>query len=206
MKYTDRIIKSDGTSFEMFKETQETQTMTYRTQDIDKSHELWQQANGRVNAFIYHQKQALIKATKGTPEVIDVETNNLSDIDTFYMENGKKGLLEFEFESCSPDPEEYTNEKGETLQKWKWKHRLTGRQFYRHQSRNGKSFDTGRLSKFLMDMKQHDNPLAYARAKHVIQLNKSTKQAITDDIVVPLDRKQVLRQQVCVFFLCILCF
>jgi hypothetical protein len=200
IKYTDRIINPNGTKFEIFKETDETQTMQYRTQDIEKSHELWQQANGRVNAAIYHQKEALIRATKGSDAVIDVEAIDMTDIDAIFSEKGRgPQFLEIEFEPCTPEPEQYSNEKGEVFKKWLWKHRLTGRSFYRHQSANGKSFDSGRLSKFLEGIKKHQHPLAYARAKHILNLNKLHKQAATKEIinpVIPLDRRQVLHQQV----------
>jgi hypothetical protein len=200
VKYTDRIIKPSGTSFEIYKETEETQTMQYRTQDIEKSHELWQQANGRVNASLYHQKQALIRATKATPVVIDLDAIDLSDIDAFFTEKGRgPHFLEMEFEPAEPEPEQYTNEKGEEFKKWLWKHRLTGRSFYRHQSASGNSFDSGRLSKFLESIKKRDNPVAYARAQHILTLNKLHKQVLTNanvNPVVPLDRRQVLHQQV----------
>ena len=86
-----RIYKPGAVSFESFKETEETQTMQYRTSELDKVHEQWQQAQGTVNAAIYKQKMTLINASK----VIDVDLNDpdrfdLSDIDAIFAAEGRE--------------------------------------------------------------------------------------------------------------------
>lgn len=201
IKYTDRIYKPGAVSFESFKETEETQTMQYRTSELDKVHEQWQQAQGTVNAAIYKQKMALINASK----VIDVDSNDpdtfdLSDIDAIFAAEGRgPRLLESEFYPCTEEPEQYINEHGEEKMKWKWCHRLTQKEFYRHQSNSGKSFDSGRLSKFLKDLKKHHHPLAFARAQHILVLNglKQVSQDVCQSPVLqPIDRKILLAQQV----------
>jgi hypothetical protein len=207
IRYTNRIIKNGGTCFETYKETEHTQTMQYKTSDIDASHEKWQQANSKVNAALYFQKQALIKSTECI-DLIEPEIIDMKDIDELFSVEGRgPHLLEFEFDPVTEEPELYVNSHGEEKQKWLWKHRITGKTFYRHQSSSGKSFDTGRLSKFLQDLRKASNPLAYARAQHVLQLNGSLKQVTNESnqpVVFQLDRKALLHQQVrnpqCVFF------
>lgn len=183
--------------------------MQYKTNELDKVHERWQEANGMVNAAIYTKKMELLKSQ--VTDVDAIEEFDFSDIDALFESEGRgTHLLEHEFEPFTKDPEQYTNENGEIKMKWKWVHKLTLKQFYRHQSNSGKSFDSGRLSKFLKDLKKHHHPLAYARAQHILVLNGSQKQVVSNDTLspaLPLDRRVLLAQQVCccvcLFLLCV---
>lgn len=199
MRYTDRIIKPLGTQFEMFKETEEPQMMAYRVSDIDISHERWQQANGRCNAVLYHQKQALLKATETVINVEDDDTFDLTDIEELFAAEGRgPHMLEYEFESVG-EPVAYITQDQINSEKWCWKHKLTGKTFWRFQNKSGQSYDTGRCVKFLESIKKQSHPLAYARAMLILRLNGSKKHQVADERIpeaVPLDRKTVLLQQV----------
>jgi hypothetical protein len=201
MRYTDRIIKPLGTSFEMFKETEEPQTMPYRVSDIDDSHEKWQQANGRVNAAIYIQKQALLKASGGVIEIDQDESFDFSDIDALFAADGRGShMLEYEFEAVG-EPYSYVTTDGNNSQKWTWKHKMTGKTFTRFQNKSGKSFETGRCTKFLENLKKGAHPLAYARAQHILSLTNPQRHQVTDETsamteILPLDRRTILCQQV----------
>jgi hypothetical protein len=198
IRYTDRIIKPHGTNFEIFKETDDPQMMDYRVSDIDNSHKKWQQANGRVNAATYHKKQELIKASG---KVIDLEEDNfdMTDIDELFAAQGKGShMLEHEF--CpAEEPVWYITKDGDNRQKQSWKHKMTGQTFWRFQNKSGKTYETGRCTKFLETMKIGRHPLAYARAKRILCLNGNQKYQVNDDEdmeVVPLDQETILSQQV----------
>ena len=47
----DRIYKPGADTFEIFKESEEPQTMPYPTEDIEDSHKAWQKAMGKCNAL-----------------------------------------------------------------------------------------------------------------------------------------------------------
>jgi hypothetical protein len=199
IRYTDRIIKPQGINFEVYKETEEPQLMPYRLSDIDDSHEKWQQANGRVNVALYHHKQALIKASGTTVVEINDDNFDMSDIDEVFAAHGRGShMLEHEF--CpSEEPVWYITVDGQNRQKQVWKHKMTGQTFWRFQNKSGKSYETGRCTKFLDSMKSGRHPLAYARAKRILSLNGNLKYQVNEDEdteVVPLDRETILSQQV----------
>lgn len=200
IRYTDRIIKPQGTNFEIFNETDEPQLMPYRLSDIDDSHEKWQQANGRVNAALYHQKQALIKASGATIVESNEDNFDMGDIDELFATHGKGShMLEHEF--CPLEESVwYITKDGDNRQKQVWKHKITGQTFWRFQNKSGKSYETGRCTKFLETMKKGRHPMAYARAKHILRLNGNLKYQVNDNDedseVVPLDRITILSQQV----------
>jgi hypothetical protein len=174
--------------------------MEYPVVDLDDSHELWQDALGKVNAFRYTERQALLASADGR-EPLSSNSNShssvdLSDIDSFFELEGKgPKLLEFEFDPVTKDPVPYVNKGGRPSFFWWWSHRLTGNAVKRFSSSTGKSFDTGRLTKFLKQLKEHTNPIAYARAQHILRLNDSIREKIAG-VTVALDRAELLAQQV----------
>jgi hypothetical protein len=198
VQYTNRIYKPMGTSFETFKETDEAQSMTYPLADLDDSHELWQQALGRTNAFLFKERQALIAATTAGPVAPNSHPSvDVSDIDTFFQSEGKgPKLLEFEFEAVTPEPVSYVDRNGRPSFYWYWTHRTTGHPVKRFSSASGKSFDTGRLTKYLKTLKENTHPSAFARAQHILLLNDSIREQIKD-VPLTLDRRTLLGQQVC---------
>jgi hypothetical protein len=198
IQYTNRIYKPGGTAFETFRETDEAEEMTYPVGDLDASHELWQDALGRTNAFLYNERQALIVAAAGNKALANKESSvDVADIDTFFQTEGKgPKLLEFEFDPVTKEPIAYVNKCGRPSFFWWWSHRLTGHAVKRFSSSSGKSFDTGRLTKFLKSMKESPNPVAYFRAQHILLLNDSIREQIEGVVPVTLDRATLLAQQV----------
>jgi hypothetical protein len=91
--------------------------MTYPVADLDASHELWQDALGRTNAFRYTERQALLAAAEGKePQAKANSSADLTDINAFFQIEGKgPKLLEFEFDPVSPDPIAYVNKCGRLL-------------------------------------------------------------------------------------------
>lgn len=101
-----------------------------------------------------HKKMELLKSQ--VTDVDAIEEFDFSDIDALFESKGRgTHLLEHEFEPFTKDPEQYTNENGEIKMKWKWVHKLTLKQFYRHQSNSGKSFDSGTLLTIVYHMGPH---------------------------------------------------
>jgi hypothetical protein len=203
LHYTNRIYKPDSVSFETFKETEDTEEMIYPIGDLESTHEIWQQAQARVNAHDYTERQTLLAITSGTSSNANNKISNpdidLTDIDTFFQAEGKgPKLLEFEFEPATPLPISYEDKSGRPSSYWFWKHKMTGQSVKRFANISGKSFDTGRLTKFLKGLKASSFPVAHARAQHILQLNESIREQVVDGAAAPLalDRKTLLGQQV----------
>jgi hAT family C-terminal dimerisation region len=201
MRYTNRIYMPGSDVFECFEETEETQLMPLPTSNLEDAHELWQQALGRTNAKIYTDNQALEKGRNAI--VVDGSTSgplhiDVSDIDSFFQLEGRgPHLLEFEFTPDTEEPVEYLLTNGKPSRYWCWTHRSTGVSVKRFASVSGKSFDTGRLSKYLLSIKESQYPIAYARAKHVLLLNESIREQSDDCLILPaMDRRTLLGQQV----------
>lgn len=205
MKYTDRVIKPLGVVFETFKESPDSeQTMEYPIDDLADSHELWQKALGRVNSFKYEGDARMLRAQEA--EWIDDDVPNFEDIDELFKRSGTgTHMLEMEFEGDEAGPINYMNKHGVPSQYWVWTHRKTGYKLRRYLNNGGKSFESGRLSKHLQNMKEHQHPVSYARAQYILMLNKcSFEQGLDNDTTVStLDRKDLVAQQVCY---CVFCF
>lgn len=201
MKYTERVILPMGKEWESYKEGTDVQTMDYPARDIADSHELWQQALGRTNAFIYEENQRLIRENASAAVEVDNDTFDLRDIEEKFRTDGKgPHLLELDFVPDAAGPIEYTERGGKLSKYWDWTHRLTGYKLRRFANVSGKSFDTGRLSKCLKMLKECDNPLAYARAQLILTLNDSSplQSKDTNQVDLVLDRKELIGQQVCI--------
>lgn len=198
MKYTERVIQPNGNEWESFKEGTEIQLMEYPLRDIADSHEVWQQALGRTNAFIYDTNQRIIDANASNAIDVDAELFDMSDIDKLFKEQGKGShLLEMDFVGDPAGPVDYIDRSGRPSKYWNWQHSLTGYSLRRFANTGGRTFDTGRLSKYLKMLKEHDNPLAFARAKHILNLNDSNPLQSMADVELVLDRRDLLAQQVC---------
>lgn len=201
MKYTDRVYKPGSDAFEYFKETEDSQHMSFPLSSIDDAHELWCKALGHTNAILYHEKQKK-EAIAAATVVDDVENNfDMKDIEDMFAKEGRSPLLlEMDFTPDTPTWVPYLNGKGENSAYWYWSHKITGKSLKRFQAKSGKSFDTGKLSKYLQTLsKDSTNPLACARAKKILVLHKilSEKQNDKEVEAVPtLGRRELLLQQV----------
>lgn len=169
IKYTERIYKPGSDSFEYFKETEEVQLMSFPLSSIDESHELWSKALGHTNAVAFVERERMEKIAKATVVSSEDAIGNfdMKDIDEMFTKEGKGPLLlEMDFKPDTPTWIPYINTKGENSAYWHWSHKLTGKSLKRFQAKTGKSFDTGKLSKYLKVLaKDTSHPLAAARAK-----------------------------------------
>lgn len=199
IRYTERVIKPAGVAFENYIETPDTeQLMQYPIRGLADSHELWQKALGRTNAYTYESNERIRKAQ--VAEVVDLSGQpDFRDIDELFEKLGTGShMLEHEFVGDIAGPVDYLNKNGIPSRYWEWKHRLTGKTHRRFMNHGGKSFETGVLSKALKDLKEHQHPIAYARAQHILVLNRcSGEQNTEQDTPVSLDRKDLVAQQVC---------
>lgn len=199
IRYNNLIYKPGTDAFETFKETEEPQTMSYPTSDIDKRHEAWNKATAKCNAKIYLEKNALLSARKGDPKLANTAFD-MGDIDVFFQEHGcGSHLLEYDFTPDTPKAVPYTTENGQQSSYWRWTHKHTKISVKRYATASGKSFDSGRLSKYLRGISQQQFPLGYARAQKILLLNKSRlhlEEAIASGGRTSLDRKEILQQQV----------
>lgn len=199
IRYTERIYFPGASDFETFKETQDTQTMQYNIKDIEASHELWQTANGKVNARLYHERE---KLKKEQSILIDEESKNfcMDDIDVFFNTHGKGShMLEYDFEADTPEPVPYKKANGEMSIFQCWTHKHTKFSVKRYAAQNGTSVDSGRLSKYLNRIRAGVHPLAYARAQKILALNENVvinRESIESESVVVMDRVDLLKQQV----------
>ena len=193
-----------GVAFEVFKEAPDTeQTMQYPIAQLEDSHELWQKALGRTNAYTYKQNRLLRRAQQSeVVDLVDGAAPDLSDIDELFHQSGTGShMLEIEFIGDEAGPVVYLNRNNVQSKYWVWKHRITGYSFRHFMNPGGKSFETGRLSKCLREIREHQNPVAYARAQHILVLNKCDgPQCFEMETPMSLDRKDLVAQQVCSIF------
>jgi hypothetical protein len=156
--------------------------MEFCLDDLDDAHEMWQKANGRCNSRTFLAMEVIRKSQNA--DVVEGAPANLSDIDELFQKKGRgPHMLELEFDKVTDSPIDYLQRTrsgvstGVTLQKWLWLHRLTpGRKnnpVTRYVNTSGKTFDTGKLSKYLMNIDEKNHPAAYQRAQHILQLNGS---------------------------------
>lgn len=204
MKYTDRVYKKGADSFEIFKETVETQVMPFPVSGLDDAHEVWMKALGHTNGVAYIERQKKEAIAKSTGGLSASEANfDMSDLDDLFSIHGRGTyLFEVDFEPDTPEPIPYLTPKGEQSSFWAWSHKITGKSCKRFQAKSGKSFDTGKLSKYLQTLsKDSSQQLASARAKKILVLagvlterGQGTKES---PILVPtLGRRELLLQQV----------
>jgi hypothetical protein len=93
-----------GTSFETFQESEDQEEMDYPIAGLDESHELWKNALGRTNAFLFQERQALLLAISSAAEAQSPSEVDMSDIDLFFQIEGRgPKLLEFEFEPSTTE-------------------------------------------------------------------------------------------------------
>lgn len=199
IQYSNRMITPKGDKFCTFEETEDVQTMVLQLDErFKESHDLWQKANGRQNARIFHENEAL-KAAQGSDESVLNDVYMLEDIDDYFQKHGRgTHLLEYEFNPDPGGPVEYVrNGNNLTSRYWIWTHKITGAAVKRYATSSGKSFDSGRLSKSLSSINPRQFPLAYARAQKVLLLNESPRENSVDKVVpIALDRCDLLKQQV----------
>ena len=197
VRYTERVIKPQGVVFETFKETPGTeQTMQYPIEDLDESHEQWQKALGRTNAYMYESNEKIRKALQ--VDIDSAAVPDFADIEEIFNELGTgPHMLELDFVSDPSGPVNYMTKDRVTSQYWIWTHRFTGYLLRRYLNPGGKSFETGRLAKCLRSMKEHQHPYAFARAQHILQLNKCGVELAEAEVPVSIDRPELVGQQVC---------
>jgi hypothetical protein len=182
VKYNDLVIKPGGDKFRSFEESDEVQRMAFPLEDLDDAHELWQKATGRCNSRAHEALEAIRKTQKA--DVVEGARAELDDIDELFRKKGRgPHMLELEFDRVTELPVDYPQKgpggrsTGVILQKWEWLHRLTpikkNNPVTRYVNKSGKTFDTGKLSKYLMSIDEKKYPIAYQRAQHVLQLNGS---------------------------------
>lgn len=201
LKYTNRVYKPLSQSFEFYKEDEdeEEEELTYSLDQIKQCNGEWNKAVRRCSAVTRNQNEN-IEAMRSAKEKSRKGTWDMTDIDDFFKKNGKcPKLLEFEFKPSTKGPELYTDKKGRQAEKWIWNHRTipTTNGITRFTSSSGKSFDTGSLSKFLIRISQTKNPEEYARSRHIMRLNGTMTVNVEDNNPLPLDRRLLLKQQVC---------
>jgi hypothetical protein len=185
-----------GTLFETFQELENQEEMDYPIAGLNKLHELWKNALGRTNAFLFQERQALLLAISSAAEAQSPSEVDMSDINLFFQVEGRgPKLLEFEFEPSTTEAIPYLNKAGRQSFYWYWTHKLTGQPVKRFSSGSGKSFDTGMLTKFLHGLKKTLHSVAYARAQHILLLNELIQEQVNDNIPVVLDQKTLLAQQ-----------
>ena len=203
IRYTEKVIKPLGVQFESYKETPGVeQMMPYPLCDLDDSHESWQKSLGRVNAHTYEQNARLVKAQQ--VEVVDADVVDLTDIEALFNASGTGShMLELEFVGDPGGSTYYQNKHGQQAQYWTWTHRLTGYKLRRFMNTGGRSFETGRLSAYLKDIRERDFPVAYARAQHILMLNKCKGfESAPPDVPITLERRELIAQQVSRLRLC----
>jgi hypothetical protein len=198
MRYTERVMKPNGQEFELFKERADAELMVYPVADIDDSHELWQKALARSNAHIHENNERMRRAAQPSNAMDECGSFDLSDIDTLFKEKGKgPHMYEIEFIAAETGPIEYPNKHGEPAKYWVHTHRLTGYSLRRYLNAGGKTYESGRLSKCLLNIKQQQHPLAFARAQHICTLNDSKPQSSDGtSVALVMDRRELLGQQV----------
>jgi hypothetical protein len=201
IRYTDRLYKPGRTSFEMFKETQDPQTMLLPVSSLKDAHERWNKAMGKCNAHLYAEREAL-KAAQVAAFPEQQRIFHFEDIEECFSKKGKgTHLLEFEFIPDTVLPVSYISKlTGMPKNYWCWTHKLTKTSVKRYATASGKSYDSGRLSKYLASIMERQHPLAHARAQKILQLNDSNNNT-QSPILAPrtaLNRKEILRQQVSV--------
>jgi hypothetical protein len=199
LRYTERVYSPGADNFETFKEGEETQILQWQTKDLAAPHDLWHTANARVNARLYKERERLKKAQNAV--VIDEKVNevhDVSDIDEFFTKHGRGShMLELDFTADTSEFVPYKKGDGVMSFYQCWTHKHTSYTVKRFAASNGKGVDSGWLSKYLKQIKQNVHPLAFARAKKILELNElATPRSIEVAISVPLDREQLLGQQV----------
>jgi hypothetical protein len=203
LKYTERIYLPGADDFEIFKETQETQIISpFDPRYLAAANDLWHTANARVNARLYHERERL-KKEQSAVVLDDNEAHSLDDIDDYFTKFGKGShLLEYDFVADTPEPLTYRKADGNLSIYQCWTHKHTKFSVKRYATPNGLSVDSGRLSKYLKKIKESVYPLAYARAQKILALNDNAdihRDEVEGSVVV-LDRKGLLKQQVCSLF------
>ena len=208
IKYTERVYKPGAETFEHFKETEETQLMPYPVTCLDKSHEIWSKALGHTNAVAYIEKQKIQAMVTESIEILDDDEFDLSDIENLYANEGKgPHLLEMDF---LPDTEHsipYAKKNGDASEYWYWSHKLTKYPCKRFKSATGKSFDTGKLSKYLVTLRSHPSihALASARAKKILSFYERKDEQVVEGVASTrhtFSRKELLLQQVRIMMFC----
>ena len=203
IKYNERIYKPGAYHFEVFKETEEQQTMLFPLPGIDAAHDMWQQANARCNAKLYAERKILKASQQAARPPEEKQSRSYADIEEYFKKNGKgTHFLEYEFKPDTTEPVAYISDKtGATKFYWCWTHKITLVSVKRFATQSGKSMDSGRLSKYLGSINERLHPVAYGRAQKVLSLNESggwlSPEVVTEDRP-NLSRKELLAQQVSV--------
>jgi hypothetical protein len=207
MRYTKRVIKPSGLEFETFCETPGVeQTLLVTVASLDASHELWAKGLSRTNAHQYEKNDLLRKEMlpPSERESVDPDVYDFSDIDELFQEEGKgPHMIELDFFGDPQGPVDYINKNEIQSKWWKWTHRFTGYSLKRFLNPGGRSYETGRLVKYLKIIKEHEFPLAYARGKHILLLNDCLHLDNSEEnniVIQVLERKDLLKQQVTTSF------
>ena len=194
-RFNHLIIDPNENKYHSFK-VEHDLPLTLTLREVDDAQELWQQHLGLCNARLHHERQEIEK--RQCP--IDTETvADVSDIHRLFKEKGRgPHLLEMEHLPVTTLPEMYKMKNNKESRKWRWKHRVTGKVMTRFVSANGKTFDTGKLSKDLGMIEPGPNPLSYQRAQLILELNKRHRNSLVcdGDDDEPHERRVLLAQQV----------
>jgi hypothetical protein len=209
LRYTERIYKPGADDFEVFKETTDIQLMTnYPMKDVETAHDLWHIANAKINERLYHERERLKKAQQSA-SVAEQEDYSTADIEEFFIKHGKGShMLEYDYEADTPEPVPYKKADGKMSIYQNWTHKHTKFTVKRYAAANGRDVDSGRLSKYLRRIKQTVHPLAYIRAKKILELNDILDvphSSAIECVPTPLGRVQLLKQQVSEVFVLSFC-
>ena len=146
VKYCGRIYKPGAVSFQLFKDQEEEDNIVLQLDALKDAHEVWQVANGTVNAYVNDQIMALKVAAAARTANAPAEVYTFEDLETaFNKGGGGLNLLLMEYEPGDEGPVFYQTKKNQTNKYWVWRHRLTLHPVKRYASITGNTFDTGRL-------------------------------------------------------------
>jgi hypothetical protein len=168
-------------------------------EQVKDAHERWFSINSKVNDRL--QKEREIAKKQQVVEVDDDEAD-MTDIDKVFADFQQgPHMLELDFEPAG-EIEEYTSVRtGLPTACWIWKHKLTGHEIRRYRNKSGKSWDTGKLSLYLHNLKESTHKQAFQRAQYILRLNKKNIR-ITDNEVIAVsvgkgeDKEELVRQWV----------
>jgi hypothetical protein len=203
LRYNERVYKPGSDSFACFKETEGEQMMSYSQSQVPDAHELWIKASAKCNAKLYADRELLRVLTCDGDATSDFD---VSDIEEFFQKYGKgTHFLEYDFTADTPEPVTYKTKAGVESYYHCWTHKYTKESVKRFaqkgSSQKGRSAtDSGRLSKYLLSIKEKTFPLAFARAQKILSLNESPTVFSPEECnatpVIAMSREQLLKQQV----------
>lgn len=169
-RYEDTVIKSDGDRWKSWQESEYPSTMNDLShKQVEEGIELYNTYVGRVNKRINDEKDITRKVL--ATEERD-KTNDFSDIDSI-VDKSPKGPKAVEVIMIDFEQTGLTGATKAGNPKQQWKHKLTGKTFWRHQTYNKKGWDTGVFTSELKQIKPEDDKKAHARASYILGMRQS---------------------------------